>query len=184
MKTIIPLIFACLLCFASCSTTQKATSTTTSTTTHSITLTPESMAINQAFMNKQGKLSWPVAKGTKVTDYGTQPHHSVPSVTIESHGIDIQTNPGTTVRSIFDGEVTTIIDIMGEKVLMIRHGYYISVYKNLTDICVKKGDKVTTKQPIGKVSKDSSTGEHILHFELWEDTENVNPNLWLSRKIR
>ncbi|MBO7647064.1 MAG: M23 family metallopeptidase [Bacteroidales bacterium] len=180
MKKFIPLILACFMCFVSCSTTQKATSTKTS----SATLTPEETAVCQAFQNKQGKLAWPVAKGTKVSDYGTQPHREIPSVSFENHGIDILTKPGTTVRAIFKGKVTTIIEIMGKNVVMIRHGCYVSVYQNLTDICVKKGDMVSTKQPIGKISNDYTTDEFLLHFELWEDSEHVNPNLWLSRKNR
>lgn len=180
MKKVISLVFACLMCFVSFSTAQTSTSTTNS----DVTLTPKEMAVSQAFLKKQGKLSWPVAKGTKVSDYGTQPHREIPSVSFENHGIDILTKPRTTVRAIFKGKVTTIIEIMGKNVVMIRHGRYISVYQNLTDIRVTKGDMVSTKQPIGKVSTDYSSDEYILHFELWDNSEHVNPSLWLSRKIR
>lgn len=160
-------------------------STATSTSTRSsatITLTPEEKSLNNSFINNKGSLPWPVAKGAKVGDYGNYPHPDVPSVTVESHGIDIMTEAGTPVRAIFQGEVTAVLDIMGSKVVMIRHGEYISVYQNVTGVKVKKGDKVTTKQTIGTVAKNSATNTYELHFELWRNDAHVNPNSWLARR--
>jgi len=160
-----------------------ASSSSTSTRSNAtITLTPEEKTLNNSFVSNKGSLPWPVAKGAKVGEYGNYPHPDVPSVTVENHGIDIMTESGTPVRAIYNGEVTAVLDIMGAKVVMIRHGEYISVYQNVTGVRVKKGDKVTTKQTIGTVAKNSSTNTYELHFELWKNTATVNPNSWLARR--
>ncbi|MBR4135853.1 MAG: peptidoglycan DD-metalloendopeptidase family protein [Bacteroidales bacterium] len=164
----------------SSSSTASASTNTRSTAT--ITLTPEEKTLNNSFVNNKGSLPWPVAKGAKVGDYGNYPHPDVPSVIVENHGIDIMTEAGTPVRAIYQGEVTAVLDVMGSKVIMIRHGEYISVYQNVTGVKVKKGDKVSTKQTIATVAKNSATNTYEMHFELWKNDAHVNPNSWLARR--
>lgn len=147
-----------------------------------IMLTPEEQLISNSFEENKGKLPWPVAKGAKVGEFGSYPHPDVPSVMIENRGIDILVEPGTAVRSVFQGEVTGILDVMGTKVLMVRHGEYLSVYQNLASVNVKKGDKVTAKQTLGTVAKSSTTDTYELHFEVWKNSTYLNPSNWLSRK--
>lgn len=145
-----------------------------------IVLTPDEQLVSNSFVNNKGKLPWPVAKGAKVGDFGSYPHPDVPSVMIENRGIDILVEPNTSVRAIFQGEVTGILDVMGTKVLMIRHGEYLSVYQNLASVNVKKGDKVSTKQTVGTVAKSSTNNTYELHFEVWKNNVYLNPNQWLS----
>ena len=145
-------------------------------------MTPEEQSLNTSFVNNKGSLPWPVAKGAKVSEFGSYAHPDVPSVTIENRGIDIMTEAGSSVRAIFSGEVSAVMDIMGTKVVMIRHGEYISVYQNLSGVSVKKGDKVSTKQSIGTIAKNPSTNTYELHFEIWRNTSYLNPNDWLARR--
>jgi murein DD-endopeptidase MepM/ murein hydrolase activator NlpD len=56
------------------------------------------------------------------------------------------------------------------------------VYSNLAAVYVKAGQKVTTKQALGKVADDPDSGEAVLHFELWKDTYNQDPSYWILRK--
>lgn len=163
----------------SSSTTSPSTSTKSSAT---ISLTPEEQNLNTSFINNKGKLPWPVAKGAKVSDFGSYPHPDVPSVQIENHGIDIMVEAGTPARAVFDGVVTGVMNIMGTTVVMIRHGEYLTVYQNLSSASVKKGDKVSTKQTIGTVAKNSTSNTYELHFEVWKNDRYVNPNEWLARK--
>lgn len=158
----------------------KSSSTTTSKPKNEIVLTPEEQLISNSFANNKGKLPWPVAKGAKVGEFGSYPHPDVPSVMIENRGIDILVEPGTPVRAVFQGEVTGVLDVMGTKVLMIRHGEYLSVYQNLASVSVRKGDKVSTKQTIGTVGKSTSNNTYELHFEVWKNNSYLNPNGWLS----
>lgn len=147
-----------------------------------ITLTPEEKLISDSFVSNKGKLPWPVAKGAKVGEFGNYPHPDVPSVMIENKGIDIMVEGNTPVRAVFQGEVSGVLDVMGTKVLMIRHGEYITVYQNLASVNVKKGDKVSTKQTIGSVAKASGSSTYELHFEVWKNSTNLNPNSWLSAR--
>lgn len=147
---------------------------------NAIVLTPDEQLVSNSFVNNKGKLPWPVAKGAKVGDFGSYPHPDVPSVMIENRGIDILVEPNTPVRAIFQGEVTGILDVMGTKVLMIRHGEYLSVYQNLASVNVKKGDKVSTKQTVGTVAKSTTNNTYELHFEVWKNSTYLNPNQWLS----
>lgn len=161
----------------------KNTSTASSSKTSSkneIVLTPDEQLVSNSFANNKGKLPWPVAKGAKVGDFGSYPHPDVPSVMIENRGIDILVEPNTSVRAVFQGEVTGVLDVMGTKVLMIRHGEYLSVYQNLASVNVKKGDKVNTKQSVGTVARSSTNNTYELHFEVWKNNVYLNPNQWLS----
>jgi len=133
-------------------------------------------------VSNQGKLPWPVAKGLKISDFGNYPHPDVPSVQIENRGIDILVDENTDVRAVFDGEVSGILDVMGTKVLMIRHGEYLTVYQNIKNIKVKKGEKVSTKQVIATVAKGFNGSDTELHFEVWKNNNYLNPNNWLSKR--
>jgi septal ring factor EnvC (AmiA/AmiB activator) len=165
----------------SSSTTGYKTATETKSNKSNIVLSDEEIALSNSFVSNKGKLPWPVAKGVKTSDYGRYPHPDVPSVIIENKGVDILSENGTVVRTIFDGEVTGILDILGTKVLMIRHGEYLTVYQNIANIVVKKGDKVKTKQKIGSISKSQNNPGGELHFEVWQNNTNLNPNVWLAK---
>ena len=164
------------------STASTSTSSSSSKASTTITLTPEEKTLNTSFINNKGKLPWPVAKGAKVSDFGNYPHPDVPSVQVENRGIDIMVEAGTPVRAVFEGVVTSVMNIMGTTVVMIRHGEYLTVYQNLSSTSVKKGEKVSTKQTIGTVSKSQSSDTYELHFEIWKNDRYVNPNEWLARK--
>lgn len=163
---------------ASGSTTTAANPRATAT----ITLTPEERTLNNSFVSNKGSLPWPVAKGAKVGDFGNYAHPDVPSVMIENRGIDIMTDAGAPVRAVYQGEVTAVMDVMGTKVVIIRHGEYISVYQNLATVSVKKGSKVSTKQTIGTVGKSATSNTYELHFEIWKNDSYLNPNSWLARR--
>ena len=157
-------------------------SSSSSKSSTAITLTPEEQTLNASFVSNKGRLPWPVAKGAKVCDFGNYPHPDVPSVMIDNHGIDIMVESGSPARAVFEGVVTAVMPIMGTKVVMIRHGEYITVYQNLASTSVKVGDKVSTKQTIGTVAKSASSSTYELHFEIWKNDHYVNPNEWLARK--
>ena len=165
---------------------EKNKTTTTSAAKPSSTVleyTPEEKLTSNSFVNNRGKLPWPVVKGSTITNFGKYRDPDVPSVTLESKGIDILVESNTQVRSVFDGVVYGILD-MGNagKVIIIRHGEYISVYQGLSDVTVKKEDKVTTKQTIGTVGKTMGKNTYELHFELLKEFTHLDPALWLSQK--
>ena len=145
--------------------------------------TPEEKMTSNSFVNNKGKLPWPVAKGSTITNFGKYRNPDVPSVMMESKGIDILVESNTSVRSVFDGVVYGILD-MGSvgKVIIIRHGEYITVYQGLAEVAVKKDDKVTTKQNLGTIGKAMGKGSYELHFEILKEFTHLDPEMWLSQK--
>ena len=148
----------------------------------SFTLTPEAKALAASFESNKGKLPWPVKKGIVKVKYGTQPSPIDPSIKIRSNGIRIATEPSAKVRAIFKGEVLAIHLVKrGNPSVLIRHGNYISVYKNLSKIYVKKGQIIQTNQEIGQVFTNPNSGESILNFSLFKDGSTQNPMYWIMR---
>jgi septal ring factor EnvC (AmiA/AmiB activator) len=145
--------------------------------------TPEEKITSTSFINNKGKLPWPVAKGSTITTFGRYKNPDVPSVMMDSKGIDILVEPNTSVRSVFEGVVYGILDMGSSgKVVIIRHGEYISVYQGLSSIAVNKDDKVTIKQNIGTIGKAIGKNTHELHFEILKEFTHLDPQLWLSQK--
>ena len=148
----------------------------------SFTLTPEAKALAASFESNKGKLPWPVKKGIVKVKYGTQPSPIDPSIKIRSNGIRIATEPAAKVKAIFKGEVLAIHLVKrGNPSVLIRHGNYISVYKNLSKIYVKKGQIIQTNQEIGQVFTNPNSGESILNFSLFKDGSTQNPMYWIMR---
>ncbi len=145
-------------------------------------LTPEDLALASQFSSNKGKLPWPVEKGYVSTYYGKQPHPIVKTLSIQSNGVRITTNKGSKARAVFDGTVLAIQVMPGnKKAVLIQHGNYISVYNNLENVFVSKGDKVETKQEIGTIFSDKITDKTILNFMLKNNAKTENPTSWIYR---
>jgi septal ring factor EnvC (AmiA/AmiB activator) len=144
-------------------------------------LTPEGKIVANSFKANMGKLPWPVEKGYISLPYGDQPHPVQTHLTIHNSGVEITTEGGSKARSVFQGEVLQV-QVMpgGNKAVLIQHGDYITVYQNLSEVYVKKGDAVALKQSIGTIAANS-TGKTVLKFLLSHNTDINNPQLWLSR---
>jgi murein hydrolase activator len=116
------------------------------------TETKESAELSKNFEGNKGKLPWPVEKGTITEGFGKNAHPTLPNVTTNNNGIDISAPKSAQVRSVFEGEVTSVLNIPGAgKVVIIKHGNYRTVYSNLQDTYVQTGSKVNTKQAIGSL---------------------------------
>lgn len=143
-------------------------------------LTPELKLISSNFASNKGRLPWPTTKGTVITKFGESPHPVLSGITIMNNGIEIATTTND-VRSVFDGEVSKIMILPnGYKVLILRHGEYFSVYSNLYDVNVQKGQKIKTKQTLGSIYNPNSKKRNVLGFQIWKSREKLNPKNWLS----
>jgi septal ring factor EnvC (AmiA/AmiB activator) len=148
---------------------------------YTIATTPEEVALSSSFEANKGKLPWPTSQGVIVSQYGVHKHPEVKGAVIENKGIDIRTTKGSTVRSIFKGEVSRVAKgPTGLLVVIIRHGEYMSVYANLKSVSVKNGQKVDTKQTIGTVSTNED-GVSEYKFQIFKGTHHLNPSIWLSK---
>lgn len=144
-------------------------------------LTPESKALEMSFEANKGKLPWPVRTGLIKMRYGIQRSAIDNTVEINNSGIRIATDKNAKVRAVFNGEV---IGVQGTKTsnpwILVRHGNYVTVYKNLSKVYVSTGDKVSTNQDIGEVFTDQATGECMLSFFVYKDQKFQDPMLWIS----
>ena len=134
------------------------------------------------FTANKGQLPWPVERGYVSTYYGKQPHPVVKTATIQSNGVRITTSEGSKARAVFEGTVLAV-QVMGGnlKAVLIQHGDYITVYKNLENVYVNTGDKVKTKQEIGSIFTDKITGKTILGFLLSRNVTTEDPTLWINK---
>ena len=116
-------------------------------TVTSFPLTPEAQKLSNSFAANKGSLPWPILEGVIIDRFGQHPHPVLTGIIVNNNGIDISTTKGAIARAIFEGEVSSVAIIPGGgKVVMIRHGEYLSVYSYLSEVYVNKGDKITTKQ--------------------------------------
>lgn len=175
---------------AKSSSTASSPKTTTSTPAPakevSFTDTKENIALGKNFESNRGKLPWPVAKGSITENYGKNAHPTLPNVYTNNNGIDIGAPKNSQVRAVFDGEVTSVLNIPGAgKVVIIKHGAYRTVYSNLQESYVSVGDKVSSKQAIGSLLADDEGNLSTAHFEIHQVVEGtvqrINPTLWLAQ---
>ena len=150
-------------------------------TSAKIVLTPEGQLVSNNFKANKGRLPWPVEKGVISLGYGDQPHPVYKSLVIHNSGIEITTEAGANARAVFGGEVTKVIVISPlNKAVCVQHGDYFTVYQNLSSVNVSAGDKVSTKQVLGKV-RTNAEGKTILKFMISQNTTYANPQSWLNR---
>jgi septal ring factor EnvC (AmiA/AmiB activator) len=134
------------------------------------------------FKANKGKLPWPVEKGFISLGYGDQAHPVYKTLLIHNSGLEFSTESGASARAVFSGEVTSVIIISPvNKLVMLQHGDFFTIYQNLTSVHVSKGDKVDTKQSLGRI-KTNGEGKTILKFAITQNTTYTNPRNWLSSK--
>ena len=145
-------------------------------------LTPEQAIIDKSFRSNKGKLPWPTERGVITGLFGEHEHPVLKGVKLNNNGIDITTEQGSEARALFDGEVSMVTTVPGANgVVIIRHGNYLTMYANLIDVYVRTGEKVQIKEKIGRIFTDEENdGKTVIHLEIWEENEKLNPQQWLS----
>ncbi len=153
-----------------------------STSSKTFALTAEEKVLATNFTANKGKLPWPVEKGVIKLRYGLQRSPIDKTIPINSNGVRIATNRNEKVRAVFEGTVHSImITKNGNHIVMVQHGNYFTIYKNLSKIYVKKGDKIKTKTSIGEVLTNRASGETILSFVIFKDGKTQNPAHWIYK---
>ncbi|MES2731904.1 MAG: peptidoglycan DD-metalloendopeptidase family protein [Bacteroidota bacterium] len=148
----------------------------------SIALTPETAALASSFANSKSKLLWPVKSGFISGKFGKHEHPVLKGVYVENLGVNIQTNKGEAVRTVYDGIVTSDSRIPGlNHVVAVQHGDFITVYANLSGTNVKVNQKVKAKDVIGVVYTDKD-GVSELQFQIWKNYDRLDPEVWLFEK--
>jgi len=142
-----------------------------------LTAPSEDMRISGSFESNRGRLPMPITGSYRiVSHFGQYNVEGLSNVTLDNKGVNIRGEQGAMARSIFDGQVSAVFSFGGTMVVMVRHGSYISVYCNLSSVSVHRGQKVSTRQTLGRVGADN-----ILQFQLRKETTKLNPESWLGR---
>jgi murein hydrolase activator len=145
-------------------------------------LSDEAAALSNEFANNRGKLPWPITKGIVCEPYGEHEHPAIKGFMMINNGIEICSIKNAAARCVFDGEVTSVaVAPTGGKLVIIRHGEYLSVYTNLSNVNVKVGEKVKTKQTIGVVMSDEDDTKSAMNFQIWKGQKTMDPSGWLNR---
>ncbi|KAB2848570.1 MAG: peptidoglycan DD-metalloendopeptidase family protein [Ignavibacteriales bacterium] len=133
-----------------------------------------------SFAEMKGKLNWPISKGKVVRGFGESLNPKLKTLTV-NYGIDIRASGDLSVKSVGEGVVSAVEWLPGYgTVLILSHkGNFRTVYGHLSEVFVKEGDKINTGGLIGKVSE--GVDGNILHFELWNGRQNVDPLTWLKK---
>lgn len=140
-------------------------------------------AISEGFRNSMGKLTWPIDNGIIIRSFGEIEHPILKGIKINNEGIDISTRKDSKVRSIYEGEVTQVFAVPGNNMaIIIRHGHFLTLYSNLVNVRVRKGDIIPKGYHIGDVYYNQDDEESsILHLRVYEETKVLNPEKWLSK---
>ncbi len=146
-------------------------------------MTPDAKKLANEFSKNRGLLPWPVKKAYISRHYGSQQHEIYKNVKVINSGINLATEKNSKVYAVFKGKVLQIQIIPGgNTTVYIKHGNYLSIYQNLKKVFVKPGDVVKTKQAIGLVATDPTTGKTELKFLIYKNLKKLNPENWLMKK--
>lgn len=147
-----------------------------------IDMSPKDKADSDNFKANKGKLPWPVERGFISLGYGDQFHPVYKELKIHNSGLEFTTDSGASARAVFSGIVTRINVISPvNKLVILQHGDFFTIYQNLSSVKVSLGDNVSIKQSLGKI-KTNGDGKTILKFVITQNMTYTNPKLWLAPK--
>lgn len=156
--------------------------TTVSVSSTKIDLSPEDKVDSDNFKANKGKLPWPVENGFVSLGFGNQAHPVYKALVVHNSGLEFTTIEGADARAVFAGVVSSVIIISPvNKLVMLQHGDFFTIYQNLSSVYVSKGDNVSIKQNLGKI-KTTGEGKTILKFAITQNTTYDNPRSWLVGK--
>ncbi|PSQ67149.1 MAG: peptidase M23 [Bacteroidetes bacterium QH_1_61_8] len=139
--------------------------------------------LSASFEASKGTLPWP-ADGAITEGFGDQvdPVHGTKTF---HPGILIATNPGAQVRSVFEGTVSGVDFVPGYGTyLVVRHGDYLSVYSNFSDLYVSPGDPVEAGQVLGLAGTSEEPRGAGVFFAVFDRSQNAptDPTVWLANQ--
>lgn len=143
-------------------------------------LNANDVKVGTNFASSRGSLPWPVDNGFVSIHFGP---YSIEGTLLkgDNPGITISTAVGTTVKSVFEGDVVGVYNLGDGMAVTIRHGKYFTTYSNLSSASVKKGDVVQRGQAVGRAGRNEEGEGGQIDFLLMIETKNVNPEPWLRR---
>ncbi len=149
---------------------------------NSINLTAEMARISTLFEGKRNRLPWPVQSGFVSEKFGKHPHPVLKNIWVENQGVGIQTQKNAQVKAVFEGKVATTAFVPGmNRVVIVQHGDYYTLYAKLKSVNVKKGQILHANESVGEVFTNSD-GISELQFQVWKNNIKMDPEKWLANK--
>ena len=136
----------------------------------------------KSFKALKGQLPWP-AEGRIISKFGRQ-WNSKLKTTTENPGIDIKGQPGSPIRTVLGGVVTTITYIRGygTTIIVDHGGGFYTVYSHVTNIQTVVDGQVRNGDIIAYMGDSGSINGSKLHFEIWGKGQKLDPEKWLIKK--
>jgi septal ring factor EnvC (AmiA/AmiB activator) len=130
--------------------------------------------IHESDIQFSGIFKWPTNARKILRSFG-QYRNSVTNTIMDNPGLDIACSEGSSAFCAASGKVSLVHWLPGyNSMVIVDHGNsYRSVYANLSNSLVKKGQIISAGSVIGKTTQ-SVDGE-FLHFELWKGKNRLNP---------
>lgn len=132
----------------------------------------------ESMIQLKGKLNIPVDAGLVTNRFGESINNATATASFNS-GIDISVSKNSRVYSVSGGTVSLSGEVpyYGKIIIIVHDNGFRSVYASLSTVDVKPGDIIRLNQVIGK-SGETLEGQ-MLHFELWQLNNPLNPEEWL-----
>jgi murein DD-endopeptidase MepM/ murein hydrolase activator NlpD len=124
------------------------------------------------------KFIWPV-KGKVILGYGPKKDG------LHNDGINIQAPRGASVVAADNGVVAYAgNELRGfGNLLLIKHdGGWVTAYAHTDEMLVRRGQRVSRGQPVGRVGSTGNVSSPQLHFEVRKGTQAVDPSRFLDRQ--
>jgi len=137
---------------------------------------------SKEFPKLKGQLAWP-AQGRISAKFGRQWNPKLKTTT-ENPGIDIKGKPGSEVKTVLGGVVTTITFIRGYgTTIIIDHGSgFYTVYSHVSNVETNVDSQVNSGDVIAYMGDSGSINGSQLHFEIWGEGKKLNPENWLRKR--
>lgn len=98
-------------------------------------------------------------------------------------GVGIQAAPNAPVTSIDDGTVVNVVagDERGTIVTVQHFNGFVSIYRNLSQVLVVKGQVLKSRQVIGynALSEEGKKTNPMVEMEIWNEGKAVDPEIYI-----
>ena len=137
---------------------------------------------SKEFPKLKGQIAWP-AEGRVSAKFGRQWNPKLKTTT-ENPGIDIKGKPGSEIKTVLGGVVTTITFIRGYgTTIIIDHGSgFYTVYSHVSNVETNVDSQVNSGDVIAYMGDSGSINGSQLHFEIWGEGKKLNPENWLRKR--
>ncbi|TDH26555.1 hypothetical protein EXU57_10720 [Segetibacter sp. 3557_3] len=143
--------------------------------------TEEGKAQSLSFEGGRGRLPWPVDAGYVSIPFG---NYKIPGTTLtgQSDGYTITLPVGSSVKSVSDGDVSSVFDLGGEQAVIVRHGKYFTTYSHLSSVNVSRGQQVRAGTVVGRAAANDDGEGEVLFMVTNEKGQSLNPQAWLKKR--